>query len=135
MIKDGLPWMVGGSFSGEKAMIGGLSACVGSPLFLVSSHKWVPFFTSTASSGCSLETTLNCGNRGVFASTLISGVGILEEFEVGLGDLDRVTTSLSDIGMLLGDVDSSCSLTKLELGWFDPVTLGCLVMWGILVAE
>ena len=51
-----------------------------------------------------------------------------EKFEVGLGDLDRVTTSLSDVGMLVGDVDSRCFVTKLEIGWFDPVKLCCLVM-------
>ena len=124
-------------------MIGGLSACVGSPFSLVSSHKCFPagaFFTSTASSGCSLDTTLNWGKRGIFVSALISGVGKLveideEEFEVGLGDLDRVTTSLSDVGMFVGDVDSRCFVTKVELGWFDPVRLCCLVMFGVLVAE
>ena len=103
MIRDDLPCRVGGSFSGEKAMIGGLSGCASSPFSLVSSHKCFSgaFFTS-ASSGCSLETTLNCGNGGIFASALISGVGNfgetgLGEFEVGLGDLDRVITSLSEV--------------------------------------
>ena len=98
MIKeDGLPWMAGGSFSGENAMIGGLSGCVSCPFSLGSSHKCFPgAFTS---SGCSLDTTLNCGNRGILASGLILGVGNLVEtggeveFEVGLGDLDRVITS------------------------------------------
>ena len=128
MIKeDGLPWMVGGSFSGEKAMIGGLSGCVRCPFSLGSSHRCFPgAFTS---SGCSLDTTRNCGNRGILASVLLSEVGNLVEtsceveFEVGLGDLDRVITSLSsvwssigDVGMLLGDVDNRCSGTILELG-------------------
>lgn len=127
MIRDDLPWRVGGSFSGEKAMIGGLSGCVSSPFSLVSSHRCFPgaFFTS-ASSGCSLETTLNCGNEGIFASALISGVGnlgetgVVGEFEVGLGDLDRVITSLSevrasvgDVGMLVGDADNRCFVTEL----------------------
>ena len=108
-------------------MIGGLSGCVSSPFSLVSSHRCFPgaFFTS-ASSGCSLETTLNCGNEGIFASALISGVGnlgetgVVGEFEVGLGDLDRVITSLSevlssvgDLGMLVGDADNRCFVAEL----------------------
>ena len=115
MIKDDLPWSVPGSFSEENAMIGGLSGWVSSPFSLVSNHKCFPFFAST-SSGCSLDTTLNCGIRGIFAS---ASVGNLEESEAGLGDLDRVITSLAvvvgDVGMLLGDVDNRCFVSELGL--------------------
>ena len=81
-----------------------------------------PFFEST-SSGCSLDTTLNCGIRGIFASTSVGNLGetgVVGEFEVGLGDLDRVITSLSevlssvgDLGMLVGDADNRCFVTEL----------------------
>ena len=119
MIKDDLPWSVPGSFSEEKAMIGGLSGWVGSPFSLVSSHTCFPFFEST-SPGCSLDTTLNCGIRGIFVSASVGNLGetSMEEFEVGLGDLETVITSLSlvgDVGMLLGDVDNRCFVTELGL--------------------
>ena len=109
-------------------MIGGLSGCVSSPFSLVSSHKcFPPAFFLSASSGCSLDTTRNCGNGGIFASALIWGVGNLGETGAlgeflgdGLGDLDRVITSLSEVwssvgevGMLLGDVDNRCFVAEL----------------------
>ena len=77
-------------------MTGGRSGCFGFPSSLVSNHKC--FGERFAVSFLSLDTTLNWGSGGVFASTVGDFDGE-EQVEFRLGDLLlRVITSSSPTG-------------------------------------